>query len=276
MCLCFMSGLCNSSHVEMYFQLSGHDKGQLLIFSCCCKRTLLSQPAHAALWTGRPWLWACLLHRACWNWTGGWPRLLGRCFNCCRVVLKRQLEQVIFAALWKGFLFSWQSSETVGESCFFPFSRDINSSIHETHQRKHSDPADWNEDLFEQQLSVMVCHYEFTEILDILISCFYFSARWSNWGLSGLFSGGWTSQINGDSSKAGLAEGGSNNPAHLPPESNLQCQVRLLPPHLTHSLCLGHSFYSSNNCVVSLFSALMSVKFIFLVSWLLKPCIYFL
>ncbi|XP_027131802.1 sorbin and SH3 domain-containing protein 1 isoform X7 [Larimichthys crocea] len=36
---------------------------------------------------------------------------------------------------------------------------------------------------------------------------------------------GWTSQINGDSSKAGLAEGGSNITADLPPVNNTQCQV---------------------------------------------------
>uniref|UniRef100_A0A8P4KLC8 Sorbin and SH3 domain-containing protein 1 n=1 Tax=Dicentrarchus labrax TaxID=13489 RepID=A0A8P4KLC8_DICLA len=38
---------------------------------------------------------------------------------------------------------------------------------------------------------------------------------------------GWTSQINGDSSKAGLAEGGSNITADLPPVNNTQCQVHL-------------------------------------------------
>ncbi|XP_028279439.1 sorbin and SH3 domain-containing protein 1 isoform X3 [Parambassis ranga] len=37
---------------------------------------------------------------------------------------------------------------------------------------------------------------------------------------------GWTSQINGDGSKAGLAEGGGNNPADLPPVNNTQCQTR--------------------------------------------------
>ncbi|XP_036978838.1 sorbin and SH3 domain-containing protein 1 isoform X2 [Acanthopagrus latus] len=36
---------------------------------------------------------------------------------------------------------------------------------------------------------------------------------------------GWTSQINGDSSKAGLAEGGSNITADLPPVNNTQCQA---------------------------------------------------
>ncbi|KAF7669934.1 hypothetical protein LDENG_00115130 [Lucifuga dentata] len=36
---------------------------------------------------------------------------------------------------------------------------------------------------------------------------------------------GWTSQINGDSSKAGLAEGGSNITADLPPINNTQCQA---------------------------------------------------
>uniref|UniRef100_A0A3P8QIL4 Sorbin and SH3 domain containing 1 n=1 Tax=Astatotilapia calliptera TaxID=8154 RepID=A0A3P8QIL4_ASTCA len=35
---------------------------------------------------------------------------------------------------------------------------------------------------------------------------------------------GWTSQINGDSSKAGLAEGGSNDTADLPPVNNTLCQ----------------------------------------------------
>ncbi|XP_034755107.1 sorbin and SH3 domain-containing protein 1 isoform X11 [Etheostoma cragini] len=36
---------------------------------------------------------------------------------------------------------------------------------------------------------------------------------------------GWTSQINGDSSKAGLAEGGSNITADLPPVNNTPCQA---------------------------------------------------
>ncbi|XP_071378714.1 sorbin and SH3 domain-containing protein 1 [Centroberyx affinis] len=36
---------------------------------------------------------------------------------------------------------------------------------------------------------------------------------------------GWTSQINGDSSKAGLAEGGSNITADLPTVNNTQCQA---------------------------------------------------
>ncbi|XP_040906509.1 sorbin and SH3 domain-containing protein 1 [Toxotes jaculatrix] len=36
---------------------------------------------------------------------------------------------------------------------------------------------------------------------------------------------GWTSQINGDSSKAGLAEGGSNITADLAPVNNTQCQA---------------------------------------------------
>ncbi|XP_031140020.1 sorbin and SH3 domain-containing protein 1 isoform X11 [Sander lucioperca] len=36
---------------------------------------------------------------------------------------------------------------------------------------------------------------------------------------------GWTSQINGDRSKAGLAEGGSNITADLPPVNNTQCQA---------------------------------------------------
>ncbi|XP_047458273.1 sorbin and SH3 domain-containing protein 1 isoform X3 [Mugil cephalus] len=38
---------------------------------------------------------------------------------------------------------------------------------------------------------------------------------------------GWTSQINGDSSKAGLAEGGNNNTADLPPVNYTQCQTNL-------------------------------------------------
>ncbi|XP_076025458.1 sorbin and SH3 domain-containing protein 1 [Genypterus blacodes] len=37
----------------------------------------------------------------------------------------------------------------------------------------------------------------------------------------------WTSQINGDSSKAGLAEGGSDSTSDLPPVNNLQCQADL-------------------------------------------------
>lgn len=36
---------------------------------------------------------------------------------------------------------------------------------------------------------------------------------------------GWAGQINGDSSKAGLAEGGSNSTADLPPVNNIQCQA---------------------------------------------------
>ncbi|XP_074502885.1 sorbin and SH3 domain-containing protein 1 [Sebastes fasciatus] len=36
---------------------------------------------------------------------------------------------------------------------------------------------------------------------------------------------GWAGQINGDSSKAGLAEGGSNSTADLPPVNNTQCQA---------------------------------------------------
>ncbi|XP_045926038.1 sorbin and SH3 domain-containing protein 1 isoform X2 [Micropterus dolomieu] len=36
---------------------------------------------------------------------------------------------------------------------------------------------------------------------------------------------GWTNQINGDSSKAGLAEGGTNIAADLPPVNNTQCQA---------------------------------------------------
>nr|XP_046256926.1 sorbin and SH3 domain-containing protein 1 isoform X3 [Scatophagus argus] len=36
---------------------------------------------------------------------------------------------------------------------------------------------------------------------------------------------GWTSQINGDSYKAGLAEGGSSITADLPPVNNTQCQI---------------------------------------------------
>ncbi|XP_034463669.1 sorbin and SH3 domain-containing protein 1 isoform X9 [Hippoglossus hippoglossus] len=36
---------------------------------------------------------------------------------------------------------------------------------------------------------------------------------------------GWTNQINGDSSKAGLAEGGSNITADLPPVNNTRCQA---------------------------------------------------
>lgn len=36
---------------------------------------------------------------------------------------------------------------------------------------------------------------------------------------------GWTGQINGDDSKAGLAEGGSNATVDLPPVNHMQCQV---------------------------------------------------
>ncbi|XP_069546055.1 sorbin and SH3 domain-containing protein 1 isoform X8 [Brachyistius frenatus] len=38
---------------------------------------------------------------------------------------------------------------------------------------------------------------------------------------------GWTGQINGDSSKAGLAEGGSSITADLPPVNNTRCQTNL-------------------------------------------------
>ncbi|XP_068424640.1 sorbin and SH3 domain-containing protein 1 isoform X1 [Clinocottus analis] len=38
---------------------------------------------------------------------------------------------------------------------------------------------------------------------------------------------GWTSQINGDGSKAGVAEGGSNITANLPAVNNTQCQAQL-------------------------------------------------
>ncbi len=70
-------------------------------------------------------------------------------------------------------------------------------------------------------------------------SVFFSLPHWlSNWESSGLFLGGWTSQINGDSSKAGLAEGGINITADLPPVNSTQCQVRLLPPRLTQALCL--------------------------------------
>uniref|UniRef100_A0AAQ4QBU2 Sorbin and SH3 domain containing 1 n=1 Tax=Gasterosteus aculeatus aculeatus TaxID=481459 RepID=A0AAQ4QBU2_GASAC len=57
-------------------------------------------------------------------------------------------------------------------------------------------------------------------------------------GTSGLFSGGWTGLINGDSSKAGLAEGGSNIRSDLAPVNNPRCQVRLLSLCLTQPLSL--------------------------------------
>ncbi|XP_053730466.1 sorbin and SH3 domain-containing protein 1 isoform X3 [Synchiropus splendidus] len=57
---------------------------------------------------------------------------------------------------------------------------------------------------------------------------------------------GWTSQINGDSSKAGLAEGGSSFPADLPPVNTTQCQVNS-PEGLkeNHSPVDHHNSYSS-------------------------------
>lgn len=49
------------------------------------------------------------------------------------------------------------------ENLFFPFPEDINISVHEIHHGKHSRLVERNEDLFDQQLAVMVL----TEILYI-------------------------------------------------------------------------------------------------------------
>uniref|UniRef100_A0A1A7YNG1 Sorbin and SH3 domain containing 1 n=1 Tax=Iconisemion striatum TaxID=60296 RepID=A0A1A7YNG1_9TELE len=70
--------------------------------------------------------------------------------------------------------------------------------------------------------------------------------------------GGWTNQINGDDGKAGLAEGGSNNTAHLPPENNTQCQDVFskslkespVPPSTDSQKCI-----TSNPCSVYLGSS---------------------
>ncbi|XP_019950039.2 sorbin and SH3 domain-containing protein 1 isoform X8 [Paralichthys olivaceus] len=59
---------------------------------------------------------------------------------------------------------------------------------------------------------------------------------------------GWTNQINGDSSKAGLAEGGSNITADLPPVNNTQCQA-----HSAESLTVNQIPSSTDiqNCITS-------------------------
>ncbi|XP_041866390.1 sorbin and SH3 domain-containing protein 1 isoform X8 [Melanotaenia boesemani] len=62
---------------------------------------------------------------------------------------------------------------------------------------------------------------------------------------------GWTSQINGDSYKAGGAEGGSNNTAHLPPENSTQCQVNL-PRSIKENQ--APSFADTQNCITSTLS----------------------
>ncbi|XP_076599574.1 sorbin and SH3 domain-containing protein 1 isoform X7 [Chaetodon auriga] len=59
---------------------------------------------------------------------------------------------------------------------------------------------------------------------------------------------GWTSQINGDSTKAGLAEGGSNITADLPPVNNTQCQA-YSPESLNKSQ--APSSTDIQNCVTS-------------------------
>lgn len=141
-----------------------------------------------------------------------------------------------------GALFKWQSSEIVGESFFFFFFSflGILTSLKTTMEIIHAF-AEWNGDLFDQQLAVMVSCFAVSGSLEYCTlyyhpQCLLFMLRWMpNWESSGLFLGGWTSRINGDSSKAGLAEGGSNITADLPPVNNTQCQVRLLPPYLTQA-----------------------------------------
>ncbi|XP_070834465.1 sorbin and SH3 domain-containing protein 1 isoform X3 [Chaetodon trifascialis] len=59
---------------------------------------------------------------------------------------------------------------------------------------------------------------------------------------------GWTSQINGDSTKAGLAEGGSNITADLPPVNNTHCQA-YSPESLNKSQ--APSSTDVQNCVTS-------------------------
>lgn len=139
-----------------------------------------------------------------------------------------------------GALFKWQSSEIVGESFFFFSFLGILTSLKTTMEIIHAF-AEWNGDLFDQQLAVMVSCFAVSGSLEYCTlyyhpQCLLFMLRWMpNWESSGLFLGGWTSRINGDSSKAGLAEGGSNITADLPPVNNTQCQVRLLPPYLTQA-----------------------------------------
>ncbi|XP_070771567.1 sorbin and SH3 domain-containing protein 1 [Enoplosus armatus] len=59
---------------------------------------------------------------------------------------------------------------------------------------------------------------------------------------------GWTSQINGDSSKAGLAEGGSNIAADLPPVNNIQCQANS-PESIKENQ--APSYTDIQNCITS-------------------------
>uniref|UniRef100_A0A3B4V642 Sorbin and SH3 domain-containing protein 1-like n=1 Tax=Seriola dumerili TaxID=41447 RepID=A0A3B4V642_SERDU len=59
---------------------------------------------------------------------------------------------------------------------------------------------------------------------------------------------GWTSQINGDSSKAGLAEGGSSLTADLPPVNNTRCQANS-PESIKENR--APSFTDIQNCMSS-------------------------
>ncbi|XP_029961828.1 sorbin and SH3 domain-containing protein 1 [Salarias fasciatus] len=60
---------------------------------------------------------------------------------------------------------------------------------------------------------------------------------------------GWTSQINGDGSKAGLAEGGNNNhSADLPPVNNTQCQA-ILPESIKENQAPASA--DVRNCVAA-------------------------
>ncbi|XP_044071219.1 sorbin and SH3 domain-containing protein 1 isoform X3 [Siniperca chuatsi] len=59
---------------------------------------------------------------------------------------------------------------------------------------------------------------------------------------------GWTNQINGDSSKAGLAEGGSNIAADLPPVNNTQCQANS-PESIKENQ--APSYTDIQNCITS-------------------------
>ncbi|KAK2824012.1 hypothetical protein Q5P01_021187 [Channa striata] len=59
---------------------------------------------------------------------------------------------------------------------------------------------------------------------------------------------GWTNQINGDSSKAGLAEGGSNITADLPPVNNIRCQANS-PESVKENQ--APSFTNIQNCITS-------------------------
>ncbi|KAM9365478.1 LOW QUALITY PROTEIN: sorbin and SH3 domain-containing protein 1 [Pholidichthys leucotaenia] len=71
--------------------------------------------------------------------------------------------------------------------------------------------------------------------------------------------GVWTGQINGDSSKAGLAEGGGSNPADLPPVNSTQCQATspdsIKENQAPSSTNIHNCITSTSNCVYPCTSA---------------------